>query len=77
MFGAAGDTGAFDCIRSDGTTIINVDDPPAQPWVTSVGGTSFESFNPGANPNPSYPRGVETVWNIDNLCSSSAAERGQ
>ena len=27
MFGAAGDTGAFDCIRSDGTTIINVDDP--------------------------------------------------
>jgi kumamolisin len=38
VFGAAGDTGAFDCIRSDGTTIVNVDDPPSQPWVTSVGG---------------------------------------
>ena len=52
MFGAAGDTGAFSCIRSDGTTIANVLDPPSQPWVTSVGGTSLESFNPNANPNP-------------------------
>jgi subtilase family serine protease len=40
MFGAAGDTGAFGCIRSDGTTILNLVDPPSQPWVTSVGGTS-------------------------------------
>ena len=72
MFAAAGDNGAFDCIGSDGTTIINVDDPSSQPWVTSAGGTSFESFNPGANPNPSYPRGVETVWNSYNLCSSRA-----
>ena len=72
MFGAEGDTGAFSCIRSDGTTIVNVLDPPAQPWVTSVGGTSFESFNPDANPNPNYPRGVETVWNVDDLCNSGA-----
>jgi subtilase family serine protease len=72
MFGAEGDTGAFSCIRSDGTTIVNVLDPPAQPWVTSVGGTSFESFNPGGNPHPNYPRGVETVWNVDNLCNSGA-----
>lgn len=71
MFGAAGDTGAFDCIRSDGTTIINVDDPPSQPWVTSVGGTSFETDNPGINPHPSYPSGVETVWNVDSLCSDA------
>jgi subtilase family serine protease len=76
MFGAEGDTGAFECIRSDGTTIVNVLDPPAQPWVTSVGGTSFESFNPNANPNPSYPAGVETVWNVDNLCNKSANEGG-
>jgi subtilase family serine protease len=76
MFGAEGDTGAFSCIRSDGTTIVNVLDPPAQPWVTSVGGTSFESFNPDANPNPSYPKGVETVWNVDNLCNESADEGG-
>ncbi len=77
MFGAAGDTGAFDCIRSDGTTIVNVEDPPTQPWVTSVGGTSLESFNPDTNPNPSYPAGVETVWNVDNLCNASANEGGQ
>jgi subtilase family serine protease len=74
MFGAEGDTGAFSCIRSDGTTIVNVLDPPAQPWVTSVGGTSLESFNPNANPNPNYPQGVETVWNVDNLCNTSANE---
>jgi subtilase family serine protease len=77
MFGAAGDTGAFGCIRSDGTTIVNVNDPPAQPWVTSVGGTSFESFNPNANPHPAYPEGIETVWNVDNLCNASANEGSQ
>lgn len=77
MFGASGDTGAFSCIRSDGTTIANVLDPPSQPWVTSVGGTSLESFNPNANPNPRYPTGVETVWNVDNLCNTSANEGGQ
>jgi kumamolisin len=76
MFGAEGDTGAFSCIRSDGTTVVNVLDPPAQPWVTSVGGTSFESFNPGSNPHPRYPTGVETVWNVDNLCNASANEGG-
>jgi subtilase family serine protease len=70
MFGAEGDTGAFSCIRSDGTTILNVLDPPAQPWVTSVGGTSFAHFNPDGNPNPSYPTGVETVWNFLNLCNT-------
>lgn len=74
MFGSAGDTGAFDCIRSDGTTIVNVEDPPSQPWVTSVGGTSLESDNPGTNPNPGPPAtGNETVWNVRNLCSSAPA----
>jgi subtilase family serine protease len=73
MFGAEGDTGAFECIRSDGTTIVNVLDPPSQPWVTSVGGTSLESDNPGTNPHPRYPRGVETVWNVDSLCSNGPA----
>jgi subtilase family serine protease len=73
MFGAAGDDGAFECIRSDGTTVQNVLDPPSQPWVTSVGGTSLESDNPGTNPNPGAPaRGTETVWNVDNLCSTQA-----
>jgi subtilase family serine protease len=72
MFGAEGDTGAFSCLRSDGTSIVNVLDPPSQPWVTSVGGTSLESANPGGNQNPAYPAGQETVWNVDNLCSNQA-----
>jgi len=74
LFSSAGDTGAFECIRSDGTTIVNSLDPASQPWVTSVGGTSLESDNPGTNPYPSYPaNGTETVWNVDNLCSDQAA----
>ena len=71
VFGAEGDTGAFSCLRSDGGTNVNLLDPPAQPWVTSVGGTSFENFNPGTNPHPSYPRVGEAVWNVQNLCSNA------
>jgi kumamolisin len=73
LFSASGDTGAFDCIRSDGTTSVKVNDPTAQPWVTGVGGTSFENFNPGTNPNPRYPRVGEAVWNPYNLCSNAPA----
>jgi len=73
LFSASGDTGAFDCIRADGTTIVNVNDPTAQPWVTAVGGTSFENFNPGTNPHPRYPRVGEAVWNPYNLCSNAPA----
>jgi subtilase family serine protease len=76
MFGAAGDDGAFDCLGIDGTTIPNVDDPPAQPWVTAVGGTSLATFNPGQNAHPAYPKGVETVWNPGNLCNTSTNEAG-
>ena len=72
VFGAEGDTGAFSCLRSDGHTNVNLLDPPAQPWVTSVGGTSFENFNPGTNPHPRYPRVGEAVWNVQNLCSNAA-----
>ena len=71
VFGGDGDTGAFGCIRSDGTTILNLIDPPSQPWVTAVGGTSFENFNPGTNPPPRYPRAGEAVWNPQNLCNSA------
>ena len=77
LFSSSGDTGAFGCIRSDGTTVVNVGDPASQPWVTSVGGTSFESDNPGTNPNPGPPaRGVETVWNVDNLCNDQPTGPG-
>jgi kumamolisin len=47
MFTSSGDSGAFGCIDTDGSTIVNIGDPTGQPWVTSVGGTSLESFNPG------------------------------
>jgi kumamolisin len=73
VFGGDGDTGAFGCIRSDGNTILNLIDPPSQPWVTAVGGTSFENFNPGTNPRPRYPSAGEAVWNPDNLCSNAAS----
>jgi subtilase family serine protease len=74
MFAAAGDDGAFDC----GTTpqTLAVDDPEAQPWVTSAGGTSLQTDNPGLKPHPAYPNGVESVWNVDSLCNESTDEGG-
>jgi subtilase family serine protease len=74
VFNSAGDTGAFGCIRSDGTSIADQQDPASQPWVTSVGGTSLEGDNPGTNPDPGSPaKGTETVWNVGNLCSAQGA----
>lgn len=70
MFSAAGDTGAFDCLRGSGSLSPAVDDPSSQPFVTGVGGTSLESFDPGTNPHPSYPAGFETVWNVLDQCSA-------
>jgi subtilase family serine protease len=83
MFASSGDTGAFECIR-DGTFSTHAPleqlDPASQPWVTSTGGTSFTSFDPGTNPNPSYPYGTETVWNTLDVChgnnSSTATSTG-
>jgi subtilase family serine protease len=74
MFSSSGDTGAFECIR-DGTfsnyAPLEALDPSSQPWVTSTGGTSFTSFDPGTNPNPSYPYGTEAVWNTLDVCSGN------
>lgn len=72
IFSSAGDTGAFDCLRSDGTSVLNVDDPTSQPFVTSVGGTSFSAFDPASDSHPSYPGSFETVWNDLNACDSSS-----
>ena len=71
IFDAAGDTGAFDCLRGSGFTGLTVEDPSSQTFVTSVGGTSFSSFDPGSNLHPSYPQNLETVWNVLNQCSAS------
>jgi hypothetical protein len=48
----------------------------AQPWVTSVGGTSLESDNPGTSPHPSYPAGVVSAWNVQGLCKGSTTKVG-
>ncbi len=71
VFSAAGDTGAFDCLRGSGSTALTVDDPSSQPFVTGVGGTSFGTFDPGKQAHPSYPNGSETVWNVLDGCSST------
>ena len=70
---SSGDEGAFDCLLEDDAhaTQPTVDDPTSQPLVTSVGGTSFGTFDPGRNRHPSYPRGRETVWNPLNACSGT------
>ncbi len=70
MFAAAGDQGAYDCLL-DGTPNANdiaVDDPSSDPYVVSVGGTSFGTYDPQGNLHPSYPSGHETVWNPLGLC---------
>jgi subtilase family serine protease len=74
MFASSGDTGAFECIR-DGTfsdyAPLESLDPASQPWVSSVGGTSFTSFDPGDNPEPGYPGRTEAVWNTIDVCSGN------
>jgi subtilase family serine protease len=77
IFASSGDTGAFECIR-DGTFSDHAPleqlDPASQPWVTSTGGTSFTSFDPGDNPNPSYPR-TEEVWNTIDICHGTNSSK--
>ena len=76
MFASSGDTGAFECIRSDETDQVVGTDPASQPYVTAVGGTTFDVDNPGTNPHPHYPALLESVWNVDNLCSEQGPNPG-
>jgi kumamolisin len=65
LFASSGDAGAYDCARRSVLPPIGqelqVDDPGSQPYITSVGGTSFQGdsdrplFDPGQNPHPVYP----------------------
>ncbi|GAA3437354.1 S53 family peptidase [Kutzneria kofuensis] len=58
VLAAAGDTGSSDCYHGTGSTngsVLSVDDPAGQPYVTAVGGTRMFGTN-----------GVETVWNTGN-----------
>src|ERR1035437_8554977 len=78
MFSSAGDTGAYDCIRegsgSADRDCLEVDDPAPQPRVTSVGGTSLESDNPGTHPYRNILRGLSRsgTWTT----SAMALQRG-
>jgi subtilase family serine protease len=65
---SAGDDGP---VGAGTTNTVGSNDPAAQPWVTAAGGTTFEGWNPGANPEPGYPAGKEMVWNADSLCQAS------
>ncbi|HZT67149.1 MAG TPA: protease pro-enzyme activation domain-containing protein [Acidimicrobiales bacterium] len=54
VLAAAGDTGSEDCYTpQNGNTVLAVDDPGSQPYVTSVGGSSLSSISPV----------TETAWN--------------
>lgn len=75
VFSAAGDNGAFDCMSDSNNDGVSTDDPASQPYVTGVGGTSFGTFDPGANQHPSYPTGSETVWNVLNKCSAASKDQ--
>ena len=72
LFSAAGDTGAFDCLRGSGNPMLNVMDPSSDPYVTGVGGTSWGTYDPGNNQNPQFPVGHQTVWNPLDLCSPNS-----
>lgn len=65
MFAASGDAGAYGCSRAGilppAGQELQIGDPNNQPYITAVGGTSFQgpdnvtTFDPGKNPNPTYP----------------------
>ncbi len=74
MVAAAGDAGSEDCLTSDGSAVLAIDDPGAQSDVLSAGGTSMVGGAAGA----------QSVWNNcgvqdDDVCqdnSSSGAGGG-
>ena len=75
VFESTGNLGAFTCayFTSNG---LGVAYAAADPWVTAVGGTSFESYNPRLQKIPQHPNGVETVWNSDGLCADNGTIEG-
>ncbi len=72
VFGSSGDNGAYDCLGDPGHKGLEVDDPPSQPYMTAVGGSSLGTFDPGSTADPVYPQGHETVWNPLNKCQGTA-----
>ena len=86
LFDASGDSGAFGCTAA-GVSLplpeaLQIGDPTSQPYITTVGGTSFRqggdgpfNFDPGTNPHPKYPgTSAEDVW-VD-VCTPSSCPGG-
>jgi kumamolisin len=65
IFAASGDSGAYGCSRvgilPPAGQELQLGDPNNQPYITSVGGTSFQgpdnitTFDPGTKMHPTYP----------------------
>ena len=85
IFSATGDYGAFGACPSlnlPPSQALQIGDPNNTPYITAVGGTSFETpsgqllFDPGKNLHPSYPgTSKEKVW-ITYPCSSQRCDGG-
>ena len=67
VIAASGDSGSEDCLPTNGSTQLGVDDPGSQPDVVSVGGTSMTSASASS----------QSVWNdcedSPPLCSSDTS----
>ena len=65
VIAASGDSGSEDCLPTDGSSGLAVDDPGSQPNVVSAGGTSMSSASAAS----------QTVWNCRILCRSPGRGR--
>ena len=71
IFAASGDSGAYGCARASfqppAGQELQLGDPNNQPYITAVGGTSFQgpdnvtTFDPGTNAHPTYPQGTTAL----------------
>ncbi len=86
LFSASGDAAAYGCTRAGislpANQALQIGDPNNQPYNTAVGGTSFKkldktiTFDPGTNPNPTYPgTDKELTWIRPN-CTATACDGG-
>ena len=66
VIAASGDSGSEDCLPTDGSTGLAVDDPGSQPNVVSAGGTSMSSASAA----------TQSVWNCQTLCRAPGAGGG-
>jgi len=73
IFAASGDSGAYGCARigflPPAGQELQIGDPNNQPYISAVGGTSFQgpdgvtTFDPGKNLHPTYPgSSLELPW---------------